>query len=491
MAISTIYFKNKVLNPSYWQAGAEKEYDLNNNNNVIYMINFHHVFQEIFESKFFNLEDNNGIYKDGETIHQNEIRGFYEGVKSAYEKNSKQLLDCEFFWYRPGSNGENVTVGHSVVITGKPEELSEEFYETHNSNFREYEYRIPVYDPNYYDERYIYIKRDMQGVSVGSETNCDDYGLTAGSSSGNSEIYQIDAYSFSPDKIYNIEEKLNNNNEGTIFEFENTMADSTTESSITISNSQGQTVSVEKGKISPKEGDLQCKIYPITCDNLESYGRVTRNSISLEDEDWYSIKTENDTDKLDASMQFGDSYMRVLTQEGGKAEFEDKKSVKLSNYSGQEYEMKLTLNNEFKTLPWYTITVDGTGTKEGKLEMVENGAIISGDDLKNIIVKGNDLEETVELGISTDKDKVLITANNDKTKLLAYVDTDGDGSFETLLEDGKENLNNNQNKTEEKTNQKENVTNAQTGDQIALMVITLLVAVIALACTVVIKHIIG
>ncbi len=481
MSISTIYFKNKILNPSYWQAGAEKEYDINFNINLSYMLNFYNLFQDDFKANSFNLEDISGP-------DISEYEGFLKGVQKAYERQSKQLLYCDFLWKGLDDKGQYGTVGHAVVITGKPEKLSEEFYERHNSEFRNYEYRIPIYDPNYYEQHYIYIRYDMQGVSVGSETNCDDYGLTSGSSSGNSDIYQIDAYSLGTP--YNIEEKLNNNNKGTILEYEKTTADITTESSIAISNNQGATVSFEKGEINPKEGDLQCEVYPIICDNLESNGIITRNSISLEDEDWYSIETENDTDKLDAHMQFGDSYMRVLTQAGGKAEFENKKSVKLSNYSGQEYEMKLTLNNEFRTLPWYTITVDGTGTKEAKLEMVENGAIISGDDLKNITVKGNDSEETVELGISTDKDKVLITANNDETKLLAYIDTDGDGSFETLLEDGKENLNNNQNKTEEKTNQKENVTNAQTGDQIVLMVMTLLVAVIALACTVVIKRII-
>ncbi len=382
-----------------------------------------------------------------------------------------------------------MTYGHAVVIKGAPQILDDAFFQTHTSISSKYGYRIPVYDSNSKEERYIYVYKGFDGVNIGSDQNTGLYGINANASAGGAMIYRIDAYTLKPDSIISIEEKIKNN-VNNLFEESETGMEFDIETEVKISNSEGKTVSFGSHEIDPKEGDLECQVFPAVGITEDGEGRITKNNISLGDEDWYSIETENDTDKLNANIQFGDSYMKVLTQAGGKAEFENKKSVKLSNYSGQEYEMKLTLNDEFQTLPWYTISVNGTGTKEAKLEMVENGAVISGDDLKNIIVKGNDSKETVELGVSTDKDKVLITANNDETKLLAYIDTDGDGSFETLLEDGKENLNNNQNKTEEKTNQKENITNAQTGDQIVLMVITLLVAVIALACTVIIKHII-
>lgn len=73
------------------------------------------------------------------------------------------------------------------------------------------------------------------------------------------------------------------------------------------------------------------------------------------------------------------------------------------------------------------------GAKALKMEMTEEGILITGDNLEELTVIGNNSEEKVELNINTEQNKVLIKANNAKNKLVAYIDSDNDGTYETAI----------------------------------------------------------
>lgn len=446
MSMTAMLFKYGYLTPSYWQSPKNEETEnvnqlvnIKTNNRLMWLINFYQLFQKEIEISMKETTDiDNKDQHDKNKYH--EIKGFFNGVKKFYETcdNKYSILECSFTW----TDG-----GHSVLIIGEPEKLDENFHSNSNYVFEEYNYRIPICDPNYPEKEYIYIHQNFENVVFGNDKEKVWYGINSdeNSSSDENTIHKIDAFRLVKEHVFSLEELIES---GDKIKFDSVFVIRYNNSAdIKIENKRGDFAKVKSKEIQSYDGNLQCTISPEIGTTAEGDGTITHNDVIFEDGDYYSIETLNDTDLLEASMQFGDSYMRANTLSGGKAIFENKKSVTLTNPSGKQYEVALTLNDEFMTLPWYTITASGKDTKDIKLEMVEEGVLVSGDNLKNLKITGNSSEEKVDLNISTDKDKVLIKANSDETKLIAFIDTDGDGTYETPL---------NSNKTEDSNTKEDN-----------------------------------
>lgn len=536
-AIVTALFKYGYLTPEYWNIegkdAIENVYDLEDtrkNKRLMWLINFYWMFSgqcngESIGGVTFSIDD--------------DVNNFFNGIKDYYEDKEDDYLYCSFGWYTGelDEEGNEKSTGHAVTIIGGPELLTESFYKDRKEIFKKYRYRIPICDCNSPEERYIYIQDDMKGVTFGSDKEVDLYGSNAETMENkNRRFTYIQARKYNHENIFSLEEYIKNG-EKILIETARAMRYKAN-SEVKVVNSEGDYAIIKQNSIDISEGNLKCDVSPEVGVTAEGDGTITHNDVIFEDGDYYSIETLNDTDPLEASMQFGDSYMRANTLAGGKAIFENKKSVTLTNPSGKEYEVALTLNDEFMTLPWYTITASGKDTKDIKLEMVEEGTLVSGDNLKELKITGNNSEETVDLNINTDKDKVLIKANSDETKLIAFIDTDGDGTYETPLnsnktedsntkednnkenqednkendankgneennkEDGKnkeneENKNNNENNNESNKNQGNNSNkdkydlsnnNLKTGDYIIYVVITLVVSLVAVVGICIFKH---
>ena len=101
--------------------------------------------------------------------------------------------------------------------------------------------------------------------------------------------------------------------------------------------------------------------------------------------------------------------------------------------------------------------------------MTEEGALISGDNLSTLKIEGNNAEDKVSLDVNTDQNKVLIKADDSKKELMAFIDTDGDGKFET-------NLAGYTTKEENNIQQAEDIKNAQTGDTVWYAIFGLVIA---------------
>ncbi len=515
MAVTSILFKYYYLVPKFWQdygtkipniitllwSWIEKNivdppvnvYPLKSpksNKNLKWLINFYQVFQGEIQRDCFKKLDIEG---------EGEIEGFYNGVKKYYEENIyvsqhiTQVLKCGFSWNEYDiKDGEKSlkTVGHAIVITGAPETLDDNFYKNHTEEFYNFKYRIPIYDVNYQEQRYIYITEKFDDVKMGTDIELKSYGLTADEVSDSSKkgIFSIDAYAIEPENVFSLEEVIQKNEQVKFAAFKSLRYNCGT--AIKIENENNEYAEIKDGK--KVEGSLDVDIEPIigaiadTENEDKQIGEITEADVIFNDGDYYSAETQNETDELDVSMQFGDSYMTVKTKAGGKAIFENKKSVTLTNPSGQEYEMKLTLNKEFTTLPWFTIKVSGTEAKEMKLEVTEQGTLITGDNLKNFTVKGNNREEETELNLSTDKTQVLIKASEDKTKMQAYIDSDGDGTFETLVGESKV-VENNQ-VADNKGNVNKQVEKVSAGDKIKIFIITLVISIVILVVIIIKKN---
>ncbi len=489
MAATSDLFGEKLLSSSAWTDGDRYMVDPYNysapieNERLGYLINFYQILQRYLK------KGENSIYtKMGLSL---KPQALCEKLDEFYFDEVYDRIICSI-----NSNGVN-TKTHTVLIMGKPEQLSEEFKKNHNSEFSNYAYRIEIYDPDRIYASYIYISNDYTTATIGD--------INTVQLEGTESISSVDLYVLNEDEnnVWSVEDLISKNEKVKVTS-DGVTIKSKWSHPVRISNKDGMDVIIDK--LSKLDGDLPCETDEVEYSNAgisdtqEEIDENRKVEILLKDEDWYKAETVNDTDPLDVSILFKDSYMTAKTKAGGKAIFENKKSVLLANPSGQEFETKLTLNDEFVTLPWYTITASGKDATELKLEMTEEGVVISGDNLENITVKGNNTEDVAELNVSTKRNKILIKADSEETNLIAYVDKDGDGTFETPLvfveeknlaiDDTDENTENNyESKFEKieneesneitKNNQTANVEkNAQTGDSIVFVVTAFIMAVV-------------
>ncbi len=101
-----------------------------------------------------------------------------------------------------------------------------------------------------------------------------------------------------------------------------------------------------------------------------------------------------------------------------------------------DYSLALTADDSPLLCP--TIQISGENAAEVQAEMTEDGVLLSADNLENLTINGSepldmDMENLLELELDTVPTKVLITNNAAETALVVMVDLDGDGIFETPL----------------------------------------------------------
>lgn len=151
----------------------------------------------------------------------------------------------------------------------------------------------------------------------------------------------------------------------------------------------------------------------------------------------YSYEPINSTDDINLSMSYENCGFMVYSQKLTKAKFTPEKSVAVKNNGGNT-ELKMTLNDGYYELPWYTIGVNSNNSKEISLTKHNDGFLVDGDNLKEITITGNNDIETKELTFSTTEDNVFIGESNNE--LTVSIDKDKDGTYETVIADsGKKN----------------------------------------------------
>lgn len=99
------------------------------------------------------------------------------------------------------------------------------------------------------------------------------------------------------------------------------------------------------------------------------------------------------------------------------------------------YELSLCANEGYQTLPWDLVTVKGSKSEDISLKQTSDGIMITGSNLSDAEVTVEDQTEAKTISISTEQEAVLIKdAVVDGADVpVAWVDTDGNGNFETSL----------------------------------------------------------
>lgn len=154
----------------------------------------------------------------------------------------------------------------------------------------------------------------------------------------------------------------------------------------------------------------------------------------------YRLAQKN-AEKLDLVMNYQDCSLRAMSKAGKSVVFDKEGLVEIEGESA-DYTISMTYNDNCP-MDWFTVSISGTNGNNVSLQKVENGYLLSGNYLKNINIMANNKESNVKSTFTTDCKNMLIYEKSNKL-LGAKVDLDGNGSFETELE--------NVNKSEETTN---------------------------------------
>jgi hypothetical protein len=296
-------------------------------------------------------------------------------------------------------------------------------------------------------EKYIYIKNDFSSIALGFDdlldekfiNTADPYDTCVGECTG------VDFYSILKEDVPDIETLMENNECVKLSGSFSLTYNRKTKLCIKDNKTNKEAIIEGTNKVS---GELECDISPIYNSSADGENNgISEACASFAEGENYSVEPLNSTEPLDIKLLTKDSYMSVKTTEGGKATFENNKTLSLSNPSGKEFEAVFTVNDEYMKLPWYTIKLSGENSKEIEIESTEEGYVVTGDNLKNIKLTANNLEEKTELTLNTDTEKVLLKASKGNKELVVaegekiadvkeadldvYEDKDNDGTFET------------------------------------------------------------
>jgi hypothetical protein len=147
----------------------------------------------------------------------------------------------------------------------------------------------------------------------------------------------------------------------------------------------------------------------------------------------YRVRQE-DPVNLELIMNYGDCLMTASSVAGEGAVFDPKGYVQVSGESA-DYELSMTLNEGCPT-DWSTLSVCGSGADVASLEKVADGYVLQSDSLKGVSVSASNRTDSASADFSTGYKKALIY-EIDKVTVGVKVDRDDNGSFETVIVDGR------------------------------------------------------
>lgn len=135
-------------------------------------------------------------------------------------------------------------------------------------------------------------------------------------------------------------------------------------------------------------------------------------------------------EKLDLSIEYKDCMLTGSSMAGRSVLFDKEGYVEIQG-EASDYSISMTYNANYPT-DWFSINVMGQGAELSSLKMVEQGYILTSDNLQNVRIKAFDRDDTASISFSTYYDSVFIYEIDENTIGLK-VDTDVNGTYETEL----------------------------------------------------------
>ena len=173
------------------------------------------------------------------------------------------------------------------------------------------------------------------------------------------------------------------------------------------------------------EGDIEAA--------YSSMMRGTENRVqgyNLRDTDSAYRLSQPVADRLDLVLDYGTCTLTASSAAGKSIVFDNDGYIEVEG-DAADYTMEMIYDDSNPT-DWFSMRVSGHGAEESSMLMVENGYILSSDNLNDVKLNANNKDFSAEATFSTDYDSVFIYEIDENTIGLK-VDTDGNGTYETEL----------------------------------------------------------
>ena len=295
--------------------------------------------------------------------------------------------------------------GHAVVAYG----LEHLYYSLDGID---YDARILIYDPNmkYDPSSHPDMQHRALDMYVNSQTG--DW-LIRGY-----ELYKGEEWTFDLlgliDDIAAINDKgLLPGTEYTPPEWTDVMATNTLESAYTVTI--------------PESGEA-LQEYPWFYDDGDE--AVRQNFLHRGDAAAYTLQLEKPQD-LHSAVYYQNQMLVGDSAAGTEAAFDPSGIVSVSGDTAG-YSLEMVTNEKYPT-QWYDIIVSGTA-KSASLSMQDSGYLLTADDLHSVRITAKNMNSRLEQSYSTDAGSILFSESSDGV-LTAAVDLDGNGTFETMLDE--------------------------------------------------------
>ena len=414
------------LSPSFWQSDAENAYDLQapiKNSNIENLINFYQLTQFYPDIEALEKENQSQIftgtsYNDGFLLRQ-----IIDDLSASQTSDTLPFVNISMAWETSQTDTDGNPIIDSHSILGYQYDIG-----SFNFNGNNYYYKVYIDDPCDTQQHYLYISQDFKSWDYDGFFDNLYAGYVTTDGLANKCV----------DLVTNSENLIDIRNP-------ETMADNVVQTtpvaqidnykygqygSIIVTGADNQTVTYQGfNKIGNLNTQMLIPFGAVAKSNTTDDSNYSSSqTIFLPSEQPYNVTPPDGTSGLDVSALFSQTYMSANAPVGTSATFDPNGTV-TANPNGGSYDIAST--NNTPVLPWHTIEAKGSGSNDVQLSNAADGVYISGDNLHNVTVTGTNDTETVTLNFTTDQQKVQLRA--DGNTLVAYVDTDNDGTFETPL----------------------------------------------------------
>ena len=151
---------------------------------------------------------------------------------------------------------------------------------------------------------------------------------------------------------------------------------------------------------------------------------------NLYDSDASYMVSQDEAVELALSIDYENCYLTGGSKAGKSVIFEKDGYVSVNGESS-DYFISMTFDKDYPT-DWFTVAISGSNSDNVSLELVDNGWIVSADNLEKVIVNTNNKDVEAATSFSTEYSSAFIYEIDENTIGIA-VDTDNNGTYETTL----------------------------------------------------------
>ena len=148
----------------------------------------------------------------------------------------------------------------------------------------------------------------------------------------------------------------------------------------------------------------------------------------------YTVRSQDDMQDLDVSINYDNYYISAEADGDDEISFDPAGSVDIKGETA-DVRLSITANDGYAPFDWSTVFVDAKNGTNPKLEVTDEGYILSGDELSGVSIYAENETTANQLTFSMKEATVLIA--RDGENLCVRSDKDEDGQYETVLATGK------------------------------------------------------